>query len=213
MPPTSRTLFEEGAQIISFKVVDKGEYQREELVRILVDEPAQYEGCSGTRCLNDVESDLRAQIASNNKGVHLINLLIDEYGLETVLSYMDFIRSNAELAVRNLLKEVAERHGKTELHAIDHLDDGTPIELSVTIDKEAGSAVFDFEGTGKEIFGNLNAPVSVTCTLLTPLRHLLARADHALRTLADSTIIYCLRAMVDQDVSRLASPSLSPRAS
>lgn len=89
------------------------------------------------------------------------------------------IRDNAELAVRNLLKEVAKRHGKTELYAIDHLDDGTPIELTIKIDDKEGSAVFDFEGTGPEIFGNLNAPVSVTF----------------------SAIIYCLRAMVDQDVS------------
>ncbi|ORY90934.1 Hydantoinase B/oxoprolinase [Leucosporidium creatinivorum] len=178
MPPTSKTLFEEGASIVSFKVVDKGEYRRDELVRILVEEPAQYPGCSGTRCLGDVESDLRAQIASNNKGVNLINALIDEYSLDTVLQYMDHIRDNAELAVRNLLKEVAKRHGKTELYAIDHLDDGTPIELAIKIDEKEGSAVFDFEGTGPEIFGNLNAPVSVTY----------------------SAIIYCLRAMVDQDI-------------
>lgn len=92
------------------------------------------------------------------------------------------IRDNAELAVRNLLKEVAKRHGKTSLYAIDHLDDGTPIELNIKIDEKEGSAVFDFEGTGPEIFGNLNAPVSVTY----------------------SAIIYCLRAMVDQDVSWLA---------
>ncbi|BGP45388.1 hypothetical protein JCM10450v2_001206 [Rhodotorula kratochvilovae] len=178
MPPTSKTIFDEGAQIKSFKVVDKGVYQREELVRLLVDEPAKYPGCSGTRCLSDVESDLKAQIAANNKGVALINLLNDEYGLETVQAYMLHIRDNAELAVRNLLKEVAKRTGTNELRAIDHLDDGTPIALQVTIDADEGSAVFDFEGTGDEIFGNLNAPVSVTY----------------------SAIIYCLRAMVDQEI-------------
>ncbi|GAA6047784.1 hypothetical protein JCM3770_001776 [Rhodotorula araucariae] len=178
MPPTSKTIFDEGAQIKSFKVVDRGEYQRDELVRLLVDEPAQYPGCSGTRCLSDVESDLKAQIAANNKGVALINLLNDEYGLETVQEYMLHIRDNAELAVRNLLKEVAQRAGTNELRAIDHLDDGTPIALHVTINADEGSAVFDFEGTGDEIFGNLNAPVSVTY----------------------SAIIYCLRAMVDQEI-------------
>ncbi|KAK4049399.1 hypothetical protein OIV83_004132 [Microbotryomycetes sp. JL201] len=178
MPPTSKTIFEEGASIVSFKIVNKGEYQRDELVRILLEEPAKYPGCSGTRCLNDVESDLRAQIAANNKGSNLINMLIDEYTLDTVLDYMDHIRDNAEFAVRNLLKHVAKQQGRTELHAIDHLDDGTPIELRVSINEQEGSAVFDFEGTGPEIFGNLNAPMSVTY----------------------SAIIYCLRAMVDQDI-------------
>ncbi|KDE05790.1 hypothetical protein MVLG_03881 [Microbotryum lychnidis-dioicae p1A1 Lamole] len=178
MPPTSKTIFEEGAQIKSFKVVSRGAYQRDELVRLLVDEPAQYEGCSGTRCLSDVESDLQAQIAANNKGANLIKLLIEEYTLPVVLEYMHHIRDNAELAVRNLLRRVAKRMGKTELNAIDYLDDGTPIQLKVQIDEDKGSAVFDFAGTGPEIFGNLNAPVSVTY----------------------SAIIYCLRAMVDQDI-------------
>lgn len=67
MPPTSKTIFEEGAQIKSFKVVKKGVYQRDELVKYLVEDPAKYPGCSGTRCLGDVESDLRAQIAANQK--------------------------------------------------------------------------------------------------------------------------------------------------
>ncbi|GJN87961.1 hypothetical protein Rhopal_000916-T1 [Rhodotorula paludigena] len=178
MPPTSKTIYDEGAQIKSFKVISKGIYQRDELHRLMVEEPAKFPGSVGSRCWSDVESDLKAQIAANNKGVSLINLLNSEYGLETVQEYMLHIRDNAELAVRNLLKKVAERQGTTELHALDHLDDGTPIELHVTIDKEKGSAVFDFEGTGPEIYGNLNAPVSVTY----------------------SAIIYCLRAMVDQDI-------------
>ena len=63
------------------------------------------------------------------------------------------IRDNAELAVRNLLRGVAKTQGTTELQAVDYLDDGTPIALRVSIDPAKGSAVFDFEGTGPEIFG------------------------------------------------------------
>lgn len=200
MPPTSKTIFEEGAQIISFKIINKGVYQREQLVRYLVDEPAKFEGCSGTRCFNDVESDLKAQIAANLKGARLIFAMVEEYSLSVVQDYMihvssevvfffchrmtwelinfvEQIRDNAELAVRNLLRKVASERGNN-LHAIDYLDDGTPIELRVTINEVEGSAVFDFEGTGPEIYGNLNAPVSVSY----------------------SAIIYCLRAMVDQDI-------------
>ena len=33
------------------------------------------------------------------------------------------------------------------------MDDGTPIKLKLTIDREEGSAEFDFEGTGPEVFG------------------------------------------------------------
>ena len=41
------------------------------------------------------------------------------------------------------------------------MDDGSAIALSITIDPETGSAVFDFEGTSPEARGNWNAPISV----------------------------------------------------
>lgn len=72
MPPTSTNIFQEGAQIKSFKIVSNGQFNQAELKKYLVEEPAQYEGCSGTRCFGDVESDLKAQIAANNKGRPLL---------------------------------------------------------------------------------------------------------------------------------------------
>ncbi|WFD34221.1 5-oxoprolinase (ATP-hydrolyzing) [Malassezia cuniculi] len=176
MPPTSRTIYDEGAQIRSFKIVDQGVYDHAELRRLLVDAPAAYPGSSGCRCFHDVESDLQAQIAANNKGIQLIQDLISEWGLQTVQEYMHHIRDNAELAVRNLLRRVGER--SKELRAVDYMDDGTPIALKVTIDTESGSAVFDFEGTGPEVYANHNCPPSVVY----------------------SAIIYCLRCMVAVDI-------------
>lgn len=129
----------------SFFIVKGGTFNREELYRIMVEEPAQYEGCSGCRSFSDVESDLKAQIAANHKGAQLIGKLIKEYGLPTVHAYMDFIRDNAELAIRELLKRTAATYG-TKLSALDHMDDGSPIALEITIDPADGSAVFDFEG-------------------------------------------------------------------
>lgn len=81
-----------------------------------------------------------------------------------MLSLLSQIRDNAELAVRNLLKGVALKQGTTELHSVDYLDDGTPIALHVSIDADKGSAVFDFEGTGAEIFGWVACPYPPQCT-------------------------------------------------
>lgn len=178
MPPNSTNLFQEGAQIRSFKIVSEGVYDREGLVRVLVDEPSKYAGCSGTRCFRDVESDLKAQVAANHKGIQLLNDLVEEWGLETVQTYMTHIRENAELSVRNLLRRVAAIQNATELHAIDYMDDGSPIELHITIDPQTGSAVFDFDGTGPEVCANHNCPTSV----------------------AYSAIIYALRCMVSEDI-------------
>ena len=110
---------------------------------------------------------------------------------------MYHIRSNAELSVRNLLKDVAKRAGTNVLSAVDYLDDGSPvstilcpstffpslisiyqIQLQVEIDETTGSAVLDFQGTGCEVRGNLNAPISVV----------------------HSAVIYCMRAMLDVEI-------------
>ncbi|KAF7798093.1 hypothetical protein EIP86_009307 [Pleurotus ostreatoroseus] len=178
MPPTSTSIFEEGANVVSFKIVDAGVFDRAGLVRHMIDEPARYPGSSGCRNIRDVESDLKAQIAANHKGIQLIQAIVDDYGLETVQEYMYHIRANAEMSVRNLLRDVAKRAGSNVLEAIDYLDDGSPIQLRVEIDEKDGSAHFDFAGTGCEVRGNLNAPISVV----------------------HSAVIYCMRAMLDMDI-------------
>lgn len=60
MPPTSVNIFEEGAEIVSFKIVDGGVFDREGLVDYMVNKPAQYPRSSGCRNIRDVESDLKA---------------------------------------------------------------------------------------------------------------------------------------------------------
>lgn len=131
MPPTSQTIFDEGAHIVSFKLVSDGIFQKEELKRRMCDEPARWKGSSGCRNLKDVESDLKAQVAANHKGIQLLRKMVEEYGLETVQEYMFHIRNNAEMSVRGLLRGVAEKTGKSVLSAVDYLDDGSPVRISL----------------------------------------------------------------------------------
>lgn len=87
--------------------------------------------------------------------------------IQQCVSPWDFVHGNgltnrnAEQAVRNMLLKAANLAGTNVLEAIDYLDDGSPICLKVTIDQQTGDAVFDFEGTGAEVRGNLNAPIAV----------------------------------------------------
>ena len=60
MPPTSVNIFEEGAEIESFKIVNGGVFDRTGLVDHMVERPAKYPGSSGCRNIRDVESDLKA---------------------------------------------------------------------------------------------------------------------------------------------------------
>lgn len=161
MPPHSRELYQEGAAIKSEKLVSEGKFNEKRITELLYDEPAQYLNCSGTRCLADNLNDLKAQIAANQKGINLISTLIEDYGEEVVQFYMKNIQDNAELSVRNLLKDVSKRFEGQNLHAIDYMDDGSPIELKITIDAEKGEAVFDFNGTGPEVYGKSATSIEV----------------------------------------------------
>jgi len=176
MPPHSTKLEEEGAMIVAFKLVKDGKFQEEGITEILM-APGKFPGSSGTRNLRDNLSDLRAQVAANNSGIRLLGELVGEYGLHHVESYMRFIQDNAEASVRKMLKEFAATHGTTA-SAVDFMDDGSRIELTVKIDPEDGSAVFDFSGTGPQVLANHNAPPAVTY----------------------SAVIYSLRSLVAQDI-------------
>lgn len=154
MPPFSTSLDQEGAQFVSFKIVDKGQFREKELIEEF-QKPGRFPGCSGTRNLRDNLADLNAQIAANQKGILLLEELIQAYTLPVVQAYMGHIRSNAEIAVRQLLKDVSKNRaeiinvylqvgkktekekGSSTLHATDFMDDGTKIKLQVRIDTEA----------------------------------------------------------------------------
>ncbi|KAJ3250205.1 hypothetical protein HDU77_006899 [Chytriomyces hyalinus] len=177
MPPNSCELYQEGAAVKSFHLVKGGVFDEEGVTNILVHEPARYEGCSGSRCLSDNLSDLKAQVAANQRGILLVQGLIEEYGLHVVQAYMHFIRENAEVAVRNMLIEASKKTSPI-LEAEEYMDDGSAIKLSIKINSKDGSAVFDFTGTGREVYANTNAPKSVTY----------------------SAIIYCLRCLINLDM-------------
>ena len=75
---------------------------------------------------------------------------------------MDAIKRNAATAVRAFLRHTHNKFNGKPLHTIDHMDDGTPLEVTITIDAEQGSAKFDFTGTGLEVLNCFNAPHAIT---------------------------------------------------
>ncbi|MCF8720253.1 hydantoinase B/oxoprolinase family protein [Nitrospina gracilis] len=182
MPAFSTRIEEEGAAVESFHLVKDGVFQEEALKALLTTPPdiPGYENpgaLSGTRALADNVSDLKAQIAANRRGIDLLRSLMKEYSLDVVHAYMGYIQQSAEMAVRDVLKELYRKHGGRPLAAEDRMDDGTPIALRIRLDEDGG-AVFDFTGTGKEVAGNCNAPLAVTY----------------------SAVLYCLRCLVRRDI-------------
>lgn len=70
MPPHSKSLQEEGATFKSFMLVKQGRFCEAEVTEALM-APGKIPGSSGTRNLKDNLSDLKAQIAANQKVIAL----------------------------------------------------------------------------------------------------------------------------------------------
>ncbi len=66
MPPHSKSLSEEGATFKSFFLIKEGVFREKELIEALM-APGKVPGSSGSRNLTDNLSDLKAQVASNQK--------------------------------------------------------------------------------------------------------------------------------------------------
>ncbi|RYN27382.1 Uncharacterized protein AA0113_g7525 [Alternaria arborescens] len=178
MPAGSVELHEEGATIVSEYLVRDGVFDEELVTRVLLHDPAQYAGCSGTRKLADNINNLKAQVSANAKGAALVADLIAERGLAIVHLNMHAITSNAESCVREFMKRTYHETGGKILTALDYMDDGTPIKLAITIDPDDGSAHFDFTGTGEEGYHSFNAPQAI----------------------ARSATLYVLRCLINQDI-------------
>ena len=183
MPPSSTKLWQEGAVFKSMKIVENNSFKESELIEAF-NAPSAYPNCSGSRNISDNISDLKAQVAANNKGIDLINQLIEEYKIDVVLSYMVHIQNTAEQSVMNLMKEIAHKNDANPsdkfryFKEAEYMDDGSEISLTVKIDKSEGKAEFDFTGTSYQVNGNTNAPRAITL----------------------SAIIYCIRCMLSYDI-------------
>ncbi|MGO1120188.1 hydantoinase B/oxoprolinase family protein [Rhodovibrionaceae bacterium A322] len=149
MPPDSTVVEEEGVLIDNVKLVDKGVFQEESLRALLSS------GKYPARNPDQNVADLQAQLAANQKGVSELKRTIDHFSLEVVHAYMGHVQDNAEEQVRRVLDRLNDGH------FVYPMDNGSQIEVTVTIDKETRQATIDFTGTSPQQTNNFNAPSAV----------------------------------------------------
>ncbi|MDP3371159.1 MAG: hydantoinase B/oxoprolinase family protein [Brevundimonas sp.] len=150
MPPSSRTVEEEGVLIDDFLLIDSGRL-REAETRALFSS-----GRHPSRNVDQNLADLKAQVASCARGGDELTRMVGEFGREVVAAYMGHIQANAEEAVRRAI--AALKPGSFALE----MDDGAVIRVRIDVDAEARSAVVDFTGTSAQRPNNFNAPLSIT---------------------------------------------------
>ena len=149
MPPDSHVIEEEGVLIDDVQLIRQGEFLETEIRSLL--EGAVYP----VRNVEQNLADIRAQVAANEKGVQELKSMVDHFGLDVVVAYMQHVQDNAEGAVKRVLGALKNGHFKYEM------DDGSVIEVTISINNEEQTAVVDFTGTSPQRESNFNAPSSV----------------------------------------------------
>ena len=150
MPPHSTKIVEEGILLDNFLLVEGGNF-REAAVRELLTNHTY-----PARNINQNIADFKAQIAANNRGVNELLKMVQQYGLETVQTYMQFVQDNAELAVKSAIASLEDGEFTYPM------DNGAKIQVRVTIDRDRNRAKIDFTGTSPQQTSNFNAPAAVT---------------------------------------------------
>jgi 5-oxoprolinase (ATP-hydrolysing) len=166
MTPRATSVEEEGVLIDNFRLVERGRFREAETIGLLTDHPWP--------CRNVAQNlaDLHAQIAANEKGVHELAKMVEEFGLETVHAYMGHVQDNAAESVRQFIEALHDSEFAVET------DQGATIHVKISVDREKREAIVDFTGTSPEQKSNFNAPEPVT----------------------RAAVLYAFRVMVENDI-------------
>jgi 5-oxoprolinase (ATP-hydrolysing) len=149
MPPTSKTVDQEGVLIDNILLVERGRFLETEMRALLASGPYP------ARNIDQNIADLGAQIAANERGATELRRMVDQFGLAVVRAYMGHVQNNAEEQVRRVIDALKDGSFSYEM------DDGATIALTVTIDRAKRSAKIDFTGTSPQQPNNFNAPSSI----------------------------------------------------
>ncbi len=166
MPPFSKSIEEEGVLLDNVQLVDEGVFLEEELTKILLS------GKWPVRNVTQNIADLRAQVASCNKGAEELRKMVTHFGREVTVAYMKHVQDNAEESVRRVIHKLHDGEFGVDL------DDGSHIHVKITINRDKREATVDFTGTSAQRPSNFNAPKPVS----------------------RAVVLYVFRTLVDDDI-------------
>ena len=150
MPPTSRTVAEEGVLIDDVLLVDAGHFLEGETVALLSSGPWP------ARNPAQNIADLKAQVAACATGAAELRRLVAEVGRDVVAAYMGHVQDNAAEAVRRVIDRLSDGQFRFEM------DNGAAVQVAVAVDLRRRTVRVDFTGTSLQQPNNFNAPLSVT---------------------------------------------------
>ena len=163
--PRATHVDEEGVLIDNFKLVDRGIIQEEAMLEIMTDHPWPARNAAQNM------ADIRAQIASNEKGVTELRKMVDHFTLPVVKAYMGHVQDNAEESVRRVIDALSDCEYAYET------DNDQTIKVKITVDRKKREATVDFTGTSDIAKNNFNAPEPVTRAAVLYVFRLMVESD------------------------------------
>ena len=151
MPPDATTLAEEGVVITPTYLIRQGVPQWEAIEQLLTSAPYP------TRSLAENLADLNGALASIRWGREALQQLCVRHTIPTVRHYMTALQEYTHARLQEAI--LAAFPTGSQLRATEYLDDGTPLQVAITLNNE--KIMVDFSGSGGVHPGNLNATLAI----------------------------------------------------
>jgi len=104
--------------------------------------------------------DIRAQASADFVGAQRLWDIFDKYGVDVVTKCQEMLLDYSESRIRAGLRNIPDG----TYSGVDWVDDDgysdDPIKLQVNIHKRGDEVVVDFDGTAKQVKGNINCPIA-----------------------------------------------------
>ncbi|TRX50430.1 5-oxoprolinase [Fulvivirga sp. M361] len=195
MPTDATSLEEEGVIITPQYLIKQGQEKWSEIKELFT------QAVYPSRAIEENLADLRGGIAALKTGIEGIKGLCDKFGMNNIQYYMKGLKSYVANAIADSIKP-----WKGEYQARERLDDGTKLQVTISIDKRI---TFDFKGTGSEHRNNLNAtPAIVNSVILYVLRLMLDKDLPLNEGLLDKVDIHLPQSLLNPDFSHSNLPAV-----
>ena len=154
MPAFSKNINDEGIVFDGFPILEKGKIKEKELLKKL--NKKKY----GSRDPEQNLYDIKAQLASNQRGILELKRIISAYGKEIVNKYVDFIKENCSEIIFKVIKKISYSEFESKI------DNGAVLKVKINFDKRIKKLKIDFTGSSEQLSNNFNAPLAVTKSVI-----------------------------------------------
>jgi N-methylhydantoinase B len=104
--------------------------------------------------------DIRAQASADFVGARKLQEIFEKYGLSVVEKCLEMLLDGSEARIRTALRAIPDG----TYSGVDWIDDDgfsdEPIRLQVNIHKRGDAVTVDFDGSSKQVKGNINCPIA-----------------------------------------------------